>query len=241
MAFLFQQLVDILGIGSNMKVSIVIPVYNQLRLTIGCLKDVIKTVGVEKEIIVVDDGSTEPVYTAIQKMFPDVMVLKNKVNLGFAHTVNRGICAATGDYVCLLNNDVVLKNPSWLKIMLESMNKYGLYMTAPAGGRMTPNYEYIPGEAKKRGDKFTYLVGWCLLVRKEVFQKIGFIPEIYGKGFFEDVHFGVLAKRAGFKMDITEGTGVEHLYHQTFKSEGYDLNKEYKEKRKIFLKAINNG
>lgn len=220
------------------KVSIVIPVYNNLTLTINCLNDVLKTYGVETEIIVVDDCSTQPVSKAISRMFPQVKVLKNETNLGFAQTVNRGIEESTGDLVCLLNNDITLPNTKWLKTMIDSMNKYDLDMTAPAGGRMDRGWNYLPGEAKKRGDKFQYLVGWCLLSKKEVFDKIGLMPTDFGRGFWEDVLFGFRARKAGLKMDITENTDVKHLYHATFKSEGFDISKEYEKKRKIFLDII---
>jgi GT2 family glycosyltransferase len=222
------------------KVSIIIPVFNQLRMTIDCISDVMKTYGVETETIVVDDGSKEPVSKAVKKMFPQVKVVTNEENMGFAKTINRGVLEASHNLICLLNNDIRLSNPAWLKIMVESLDKNNLDMTAPAGGRMDGKWNYIPGEAKKKGDKFSYLVGWCLLVKRDVFDKIGLMPTDFGKGFFEDVLFGYRARRAGFKMDITEGTGVEHLYHTTFKKEGYNISKEYQEKREIFLDIIKN-
>ena len=220
------------------KVSIIIPVFNQLKMTINCLNDIMNTCEIKTEIIVVDDGSTEPITKAIPKLFPQVKLLCNENNLGFALTVNKGIKAATHDLILLLNNDIRLPNPRWLKVMVDSLNEYNLDMTAPAGGRMDSHWNYQPGEAKKRGDRFAYLVGWCLLVRRKVFDKIGLIPENFGKGFFEDVLFGYRAKKAGFKLDITENINVEHLYHATFKAQGYNLAKEYQEKRKIFLDII---
>lgn len=218
------------------KVSIIIPVYDQLKITIDCLRDVVSTYGVEKEIIVVDDGSTENVSTVIPKLFPQIKLLRNEQNLGFAKTVNRGIRESSYDLVCLLNNDIRLPNSKWLKLMVESMGEFD--MTAPAGGRMDNQWNYQPGEAKKRGDKFSYLVGWCLLIKREVLSKIGLIPEDFGMGFFEDVLFSYKAKRAGFKLGITEGTEVQHFYHTTFKSKGYNLADEYTNKRKIFLDII---
>lgn len=219
-----------------MKVSIVIPVYNQLRMTIDCLRDVYNTYGIETEVIVVDDGSKEPISKAIPKMFPSTIVLKNETNLGFAKTTNKGIRAATGDLVCLLNNDVQLPNPGWLKMMVAGLDKFD--MVAPAGGRMTPTWDYIPGEAKSSKEKFSYLVGWCMIIKREVFDTIGLIPEDFSKGFFEDVLFCHRANKARFKMGIVENTGVIHKYHQTFKKEGYNLAEEYKNKRKIFLDII---
>ena len=220
------------------KVSIVIPVFNHLKMTIDCLNDVIRTSGVEIEIIVVDDGSHEPIKKAIPRVFPQVKLLINEVNSGFAKTVNKGIAAATHDNVLLLNNDIRINNPSWLKLLLQEMKDSNLDMTAPAGGRMNSKWEYIPGEANKKGQDFSYLVGWCLLVKRKVFDKIGLMPEDFGKGFFEDVLFSYRAKRANFKLGITENTGVEHAYHATFKDAGYNINKKYMEKRAIFLDVV---
>jgi len=222
--------------GKMKKVSIIIPVYNQLKMTIDCLGDVIRTYGVETEIIVVDDWSKEPISKAIPKLFPDIKLLTNERNVGFAKTVNKGIQAASHDLVCLLNNDIRLPNPAWLKIMTDSMDEYDL--TAPAGGRMDSKWNYQPGEAKKRGDRFSYLPFWCILIKRAVFDKIGDIPTDFSKGFFEDVLWGYRAKKAGFKAGITENTGVQHLYHATFKAAGYNLAEEYQVKRKIFLDIL---
>lgn len=218
------------------KVSVIIPVYNQLKITIDCIKDLLLTYGVETEVIVVDDCSKEPVYKALSKIFPDIKVLKNEANMGFAKTCNHGIREAKHDLICLLNNDIRLPNPGWLKLMTESLQEFDL--TAPAGGRMDSDWNYQPGEAKTRQDKFAYLVGWCILFKKDVIDKIGMIPEDFGFGFFEDVLFCHRAKKAGFKMGITEGTQVQHLYHTTFKAEGYNISREYMQKRKMFLDII---
>ena len=222
------------------KVSIVIPVFNQLKITIDCLGDILKTYGIESEIIVVDDGSTQPVTKAITSLFPQVNVLTNETNLGFAKTINKGIKATSNDLILLLNNDMRMINPRWLKVMVDSLYSRNLDMTAPAGGRMDSKWNYLPGEAKKQTDQFAYLVGWCLLLHRKVFDVIGLIPEDFSKGFFEDVLFSYRAKKAGFNLGITEGTDVEHMYHTTFKAEGYNLAKEYQEKRKIFLEIIKN-
>lgn len=223
-----------------MKVSIVIPVFNQLTHTRNCLNDLLKTAHPIHEIVVVDDGSDkEPISKAISKLFPQVILLKNETNQGFARTVNKGIRAATGDYILLLNNDVRLKNTRWLNIMLENMERRGLDMVAPAGARMDESkWEYLPGEAKKETDKFSYLPFWCFLTKRAVFDNVGPIPEYFFPGFWEDCLWGIKARRIGLKAGIVENTEVQHAYHSTFKAEGYNLAKEYEEKRKIFLKKI---
>jgi len=218
------------------KVSVVMPVYNQLSMTVDCIRDLLATHGAEIEIIVVDDCSKEPISQMLPKIFPSIKILRNDINLGFAKTCNYGIREAKHDLICLLNNDIRLPNPGWLKLMIDSLQKYD--MTAPAGGRHDDNWNYIPGEAKSNEEKFTYLVGWALLIKKEVIDKIGPLSECFGIGFWEDVEFSYRAKNAGFRLGITENTQIQHLYHATFKAAGYNLFKEYASKRKIFLEMI---
>lgn len=220
------------------KVSVVIPVYNQLPLTVECLRGVVRSTGVEREIIVVDDGSTPPAEPVIRKTFPQVRVLRNDRNCGFAKTVNAGIRAATYDLVLLLNNDTVIESAEWLEKMVENLEVQELDLTAPAGGRMDRHWHYLEGEVTRAGQEFTYLAGWCLLVRRRVFDRIGLMPEDFGKGFFEDVLFSYRARRAGFSLGITENPGIWHLCHLTFRAEGYDLVREYQAKRSIFLGLI---
>ena len=221
-----------------MKVSIIIPVYNKLSMTLDCLNDLMMTSYPDFEIILVDDGSKEPIFSTIKKIFPTIKVLKNEKNLGFAKAVNKGIKESVGDLVLLLNNDIRLPNNKWLNCMIETLHNDCLDITAPAGGRFDKKWNYLPGEATKKNEKYSFLPFWCVLIKRDVFNKIGLIPEIFDKGFFEDVLFCYKAKKNNFKLGICENTGVKHLYHQTFKSIGSDLKKEYEEKRNIFLKEI---
>ena len=215
------------------KVSIVIPVYNQLRMTLSCLSDVLLTTYPNKEVILVNDGSQEPIAKVVDKLFPDVIVISNDANMGFARSCNAGIRKATGDLICLLNNDTRLPNSKWLSLMVDSMAQYDL--TSPAGGRLDERFNYMPGEVKNSKDKFSYLAGWAELIKREVFDTIGLVPECFGKGFWEDVLFGYRAKKAGYRAGITEGTKIEHAYHTTFKAEGYDVTKLYQQNRQVFL------
>ena len=223
------------------KVSIVIPVYinkpSLFAMTVNCLHDIIMTIGPKIEIIVVDDGSKYDV-SKLKKLFPDIKLIQSLKNQGYAKSVNIGIISSNYENILLLNNDIRITNLRWLEIMLNELRESNLDITAPAGGRMTKNWEYIQGEVLKKGEEFTYLPGWCLLVKKSVFSKIGLISENFGHGYFEDVLFCYKAKKAGCRLGITENPGVEHLYHATFKAEGYDLAKEYKEKRLKFLELI---
>lgn len=243
------------------KVSIVIPTYNGLDLVISCVDSIIRYTpmsDIKYEIIIADDGSTDRTSRVVGIKYKNspLRVVRSEENRGFAKTVNMGIKEAKHDLILLLNNDVTIEKIDWLKILVDAMEGYD--MAAPAAGKMSKTWEYEPGEATnntqvregaKRYKRFYYPVGWCLMVRRNVFDTIGLIPEDFGKGFFDDVLFGKRASDAGMKWQIAEGMKYDmkvkgerrlhHQYHATFKREGYSLGLEYSNKRKIFLKIIN--
>lgn len=112
-----------------MQVSFVIPLFNCLELTRACIASLQRTLpsGLSHEIILVDDGSTdgtrEWLATLSSKEGP-FRVLLNERNLGYAGANNRGAHAATGHFIVLLNNDLVL-TPGWLEPMLQAHASLG--------------------------------------------------------------------------------------------------------------------
>jgi len=107
------------------KVSFIIPLYNRLDLTQPCLPSLQATLprGLDHEIILVDDGSTDGTREWIQTLGTPFRVLLNERNLGYAATNNRGAAAATGDILALLNSDLVL-TPRWLEPMLAVLRRH---------------------------------------------------------------------------------------------------------------------
>ncbi len=87
------------------KVSIVISVFNQLRMTSNCLKAIQRfTTEVEYEVIVVDDCSGEPTRRTLERI-KGLHLLRNETNLGFLKSCNRAAATARGEYLLFLNND----------------------------------------------------------------------------------------------------------------------------------------
>lgn len=92
-------------------ISIIIINYNTFELTCKCIKSIIeKTEGVDYEIILVDNASTECDVNLFKDKFPSVILLRSQINLGFAGGNNLGIKSAKGDIVLLLNSDTELIN-----------------------------------------------------------------------------------------------------------------------------------
>src|SRR5690606_32774631 len=101
------------------KLSIVIPVFNNAHFTKSCLEDLNHLPKDTHEIIVVDNGSTDNTKDIVSKF--DIKYIDLKENTGFAHAVNVGFKESLGENVMFLNNDIrVLKNKdNWTLPIIE--------------------------------------------------------------------------------------------------------------------------
>jgi len=94
-----------------MKLSIIIPVYNEEKTVASILERVakVKFVGVEKEVIIVDDGSTDgsaEIIAKFQKNKSDFKFIQQKKNQGKGSAVRTGIEKATGEYIIIQDADL---------------------------------------------------------------------------------------------------------------------------------------
>jgi len=88
-------------------VSIVIVSWNTRELVRQCLASLPQGCGrLTREILVVDNASSDGTPEMVQTEFPDVVLIRNQANLGFAKANNLGVRSARGKYVCLINSDV---------------------------------------------------------------------------------------------------------------------------------------
>ena len=121
------------------EISIIIVNYNTFALTSNCVRSVIKqTKDVEYEIILVDNASSECDANFFLQEFPELKLIINPVNIGFAGGNNKGIEISTGDYLLLLNSDTILHEDSISKTIQylrrnHNVGAVGCKMTYPDG------------------------------------------------------------------------------------------------------------
>ena len=95
--------------NDNINLSIVIVNWNTCKITCDCLRSVYEqTKSISFEVIVIDNASSDDSVAVIKKEFPQVLLIANSENLGFAAANNQGMEIAKGKYVLLLNSDTVV-------------------------------------------------------------------------------------------------------------------------------------
>lgn len=176
-----------------MKLSIIIVSYNVRYFLEQCLHSVNKAgEGLETEIFVVDNASVDGSVTMLQEKFPEVKLIANKQNVGFAKANNQAILQSKGQYVLLLNPDTVVEADTLRKVvafMDEHPDAGGLGVKMVDGkGRFLPE--------SKRG----------LPTPEVAFYKVSGLSALFPKSkLFGRYHLGYLDNEKVHKVDVLAG------------------------------------
>lgn len=212
-----------------MKVSFVIPLYNCLDLTKACLASLRATLprGLDHEILLVDDGSTDGTRDWLKTLEAPCRVLLNERNLGYAASNNRGAREASGDVLGLLNNDLVLL-PGWLPPILRlfrfgrrpglvgnvhidantrAVDHTGIFINAKA---KPEHHGIVFGFARfRRHRPVVAVTGACAFVHRDTFLRLGGFDEEFRNGG-EDVDFCLRARADGLRNWVAMRSRVLH-------------------------------
>lgn len=209
--------------------SIIILTWNQLSLTQACLESIRSNTSETYELIVVDNGSNDGTVTWLRQQAETdrrITVIENADNLGFAAGCNQGIRAAKGSRLVLLNNDTVV-TPDWLTGMNELLERYpdagiiGPMTNSASGIQVVPDVEYTPDSLPAWAETFRQqhryrvipqrrIVGFCMLFRRELVEKVGLLDESFGAGNYEDDDFCLRAELAGYRNLIAGDVFIHH-------------------------------
>ncbi len=146
----------------------------------------------------------------------EIIVIEDTERRGFAWACNEGIRRAKGDFVLLLNDDTGV-SPNWLSNMLAVMEAF------PDVGLVGPVSNNVSGLQRRDSvagpisQEVSRLVGFALLIRREVIDKIGGIDEAYTLGWYTDDDYCLRARAAGFKARIALDSFVHHEWAASYK------------------------
>lgn len=245
----------------NKGISVVIPNYNGsnlLPVIIPPLIGALKNSGLQFEIIVSDDNSTDDSVSFLKNKFPEIILIVNNENKGFAHTINKGIFVAKYSFILFLNSDVIITENyfppllryfdredtfgvmgrilGWDDEVIQDAAKYPSFHAAKI--KTTGNY-LLESPGKNDWLYSMYLSGANAFVdRKKLFELGGF-DEIYSPFYVEDYDLSLRAWRVGWKCYYEHFAVCRHRTSVSIKSKSsqFFIKKIYY-RNKMFLHYI---
>lgn len=240
------------------KISIIIPVKNNALLTKIVLNSIYKnTKNVDYEVIIADDNSTDETKD-LNKTFKNISIVKNNTQIsGFVYNVSNAIEHARGEYIFLMNNDMITQE-NYLTELLNVIENHsdigiagaknlkidgtilecGVYMNSQ--GLVTFLHQNSPENTVDDKDfiECDYCSGCSILFKKEVWNKAGGFDKNYAPAYYEDSDFAFNLKyNLGLKSVCVPKSKIYHFKGQTYeKNSSYDSSKN----RNYFLNKWEN-
>ena len=189
-------------------ISIIIVSYNTADLPRKCLQSIDKQQGIAAEIFVVDNNSQDQSAQMVENEFLQVRLIANAENFGFGKANNIAAREAKGRYLYLLNPDTEIPEQNCLATIIYYMNNH--LEVGMAGNKIYfpnlvpqesvvhhyPGQRYTENELNGLSGNIAWLLGACLMIRREVYEKVGGFDEIFFL-YGEDLDLGLEIRKAG--------------------------------------------
>jgi GT2 family glycosyltransferase/SAM-dependent methyltransferase len=212
------------------KVSIVIPVYNQIHYTYACLVSILEfTKDVTYEVIIADDVSTDAT-EHLSEFAEGLVICRNSTNQGFLRNCNNAAQHARGEYVMFLNNDTKVTE-GWLSSLVkliesdDTIGMVGSKLVYPDGrlqeaggiiwsdgsgwnyGRLDdpdkPEYNYVKD--------VDYISGAAILLSTKLWKQIGGFDDRFAPAYCEDSDLAFEVRKAGYRVVYQPLSKVIHF------------------------------
>ncbi len=238
----------------NPDVSIIIPVFNKIDLTIHCLAALSElNTKYGYEVVIIDNSSsdqTQPILSQIKNL----VYVRNEENAGFVGGCNQGADKARGKYLVFLNNDTRVDR-NWLDPLIDDLEQntdFGLVgskLVYPdgrlqeAGGiiwRDGSGHNYGRGDDPNKAEynyrrEVDYCSGASIAIAKALFTKLGQFDALYAPAYYEDTDLAFKVRAAGLKVVYQPLSVVVHYEGATA---GTDLSSGFKKYQLINQKKF---
>ena len=215
-----------------MNASLIVVNWNGAAFLDACLQSLLSQVTPQDQIIVVDNNSTDSSVELVRSRFPQVALICNARNLGYAGGANVGLKTAQGDVLVLLNPDVEV-HAGWLTAFKEACSDErvgvaGCKLLYPgdeiiqhAGGIINfplataDHYGYRQRDAGQwdRACDVDYVTGAALALRRDILDTLGFFDEGFYPAYYEEVDFCFRVRGAGYAVRYVPEAVATHHEH----------------------------
>jgi GT2 family glycosyltransferase len=226
-------------------VYVIILNWNRCADTLECLESITRQRYPNYQVVVVDNGSQDDSVETIQKQYPQVFIIANSRNLGFATGNNQGIqysLEAGADYLLLINNDTVSDRGLLDELVdaSQSDDKVGiagskiLYYNDPerlwsAGCKIDYSETISRHRGYRKLDRGRYdlaeeveaVSGCAMLLKRIAIEKTGLLDEAFSPVYYEDLDMCVRVRKHGFKVVFVPSA---RIWHKVSSSSGGEYN-----------------
>ncbi len=234
--------------------------WNGYKDTIECVKTLSKVKYKNFKILIVDNASANESVKVLKKELPQIKLLVNKENLGFSGGCNVGIKYALkdkADYVLLLNNDTLVDKNFLTELIKVSESDKNIGIVSPfifyadspkkiwsaglnfryknAWPFIDENRETLDKGQFKKPLKNEYLTGCSMLIKKDVFNKIGYFKDEYFL-YLEDMDFSVRATRCNLTLYSVPSSKIWHKIGQSSKGGSHKVKYFFVRNTLLFFK-----
>lgn len=223
--------------GKNPQISFITICFNGLNDTCDLIESLQKQVhSVTYEIIVVDNASRQNEAIIIQEKYPFVKVVRSETNLGFSGGNNLGIKESCGEYLFIINNDTFIEEDGIAHLVerMESNPQIGgvspkiRFAFPPRNIQFAGFTQLSPitlrnetiGYGESDNGTFNtphstpYLHGAAMIVRREIIEKVGLMPEIFFL-YYEELDWCTQITRAGYELWYDPSCTIFHKESQS--------------------------
>jgi GT2 family glycosyltransferase len=211
--------------GKTLKIAIVTPIHNRRDITLQCLRSLsrVDQSGLDVTVYIVDDGSTDGSWEAIEQEFPEVNLIKGDGNLWFTEGTNVGIreaMKADPDYVLAINDDSIFDG-SFLRHLVETAEMYHesvvgpllllwdephrLFQTSPVWSTASGGWKHWQKQTvwtvPEDPWEVDIIVGNCVLIPAEAFRRCG-VMDSQRFPNFGDAEYTPRLKKAGYRLIV---------------------------------------
>ncbi|MBI5143643.1 MAG: glycosyltransferase family 2 protein [Candidatus Omnitrophica bacterium] len=208
-----------------MKCDIILPICDQFEYAKGCIESIIAKTYTPYRIIIINNGKDAHTKIYLKGLRSanrcEVEIVENEENIGWVRAINKGIEISDAPYLCFQNDDTLVTD-DWLGKMLAIFGKdgrIGIINPTWEGKPLSQDIDSFARHLEKYKGKFIetdWARGFCVLVKREVVDRIGGLDDIFSPAYFDDVDFSVRAIEAGYLCVRALDTYVHHYRNKTF-------------------------